>query len=157
MWRAMRSRPTARRCCCGWAVAEEGGQPPAVESSRPAPKLFIVSATAPVKPGDGAVNISSLEVKVDPAAEWKQMYHEVWRIERAYFYDPHYHGVNTVEEEKRFEPYVDSHRSRADLNYIFQEMLTGFSVGPSARARRRDPGGAARAGRPAGRGLQDRQ
>ncbi len=57
------------------------------------------------------------------------MYHEVWRIERAYFYDPHYHGVNTVEEERRFEPYVDSIASRADLNYIFQEMLTGFSVG----------------------------
>jgi tricorn protease len=57
------------------------------------------------------------------------MYHEVWRIERAFFYDPHYHGVNTVEDEKRFEPYVDSIASRADLNYIFQEMLTGFSVG----------------------------
>ena len=82
-----------------------------------------------MKPGEGAVNISSLEVRVDPAAEWKQMYHEIWRIERAYFYDPHYHGVNTVEEEKRFEPYVDSIASRADLNYIFQEMLTGFSVG----------------------------
>ncbi len=108
---------------------EEGGQPPAGGDSRPAPKLFIVSATAPVKPGEGAVNISSLEVRVDPAAEWKQMYHEIWRIERAYFYDPHYHGVNTVEEEKRFEPYVDSIASRADLNYIFQEMLTGFSVG----------------------------
>jgi tricorn protease len=108
--------------------AEEGGQP-AGGDSRPAPKLFIVSATAPVKPGEGAVNISSLQVKVDPAAEWKQMYHEIWRIERAYFYDPHYHGVNTAEEERRFEPYVDSIASRADLNYIFQEMLTGFSVG----------------------------
>ena len=108
---------------------EEGGGPAAGADSRPAPKLFIVSATAPVKPGDGAVNISNLSVKVDPPAEWKQMYHEVWRIERAYFYDPHYHGVNTVEEEKFFEPYVDSVASRADLNYIFQQMLTGFSVG----------------------------
>jgi tricorn protease len=108
---------------------EEGAQPAAGGGSPAAPKLFIVSATAPVKPGDGAVNISDLQVKVDPPAEWKQMYHEIWRIERAFFYDPHYHGVNTIEEEKRFEPYVDSIASRADLNYIFQEMLTGFSVG----------------------------
>jgi tricorn protease len=108
---------------------EEGAQPPAGADTHPAPKLFIVSATAPVKPGDGAVKIDDLQVKVDPQAEWKQMYHEIWRIERAYFYDPHYHGVNTVEEEKRFEPYVDSVASRADLNYVFQEMLTGFSVG----------------------------
>ena len=57
------------------------------------------------------------------------MYHEVWRIERSYFYDPHYHGVNTVSEEKRFEPYVQSIASRTDLNYIFAEMLGGFSVG----------------------------
>ena len=57
------------------------------------------------------------------------MYHEVWRVERAYFYDPNFHGVNTVEEEKRFEPYVQSIASRSDLNYIFQEMLSGFSVG----------------------------
>lgn len=108
---------------------EEGAEPPAGGAAPSAPKLFIVSATAPVKPGDGAVKIDDLQVKVDPQAEWRQMYHEVWRIERAYFYDPHYHGVNTVEEEQRFEPYVDSIASRADLNYIFQEMLTGFSVG----------------------------
>ena len=38
-------------------------------------------------------------------------------------------AVNTVEEEKRFEPYVASIASRTDLNYIFQEMLSGFSVG----------------------------
>lgn len=105
---------------------DESATPPA---GAQAPKLFIVSATAPVKPGEGAVNISDLQVKVDPQAEWNQMYHEIWRIERAYFYDPHYHGVNTSEEERRFEPYVESIASRADLNYIFQEMLTGFSVG----------------------------
>ena len=29
-----------------------------------------------------------LEVHVDPAAEWKQMYHEAWRIVRDFFYDP---------------------------------------------------------------------
>ena len=39
------------------------------------------------------------------------------------------HGTNTAEDEKRFEPYVESIASRADLNYIFQEMLGAFSVG----------------------------
>jgi tricorn protease len=93
------------------------------------PTYVIVPANAPVKPGEGTVSLADLEVRVDPAAEWKQMYHEVWRVERAYFYDPNFHGVNTVEEEKRFEPYVQSIAARSDLNYIFQEMLSGFSVG----------------------------
>jgi len=57
------------------------------------------------------------------------MYHEVWRIERAYFYDPHFHGASTAADERRYEPYVASIASRADLNYIFQEMLGAFSVG----------------------------
>ncbi len=93
------------------------------------PMYSIVSATAPAKAGEGVLNLGDMQVRVNPAAEWKQMYHEVWRIERAYFYDPHFHGVNTVAEEKRFEPYVDSIASRTDLNYVFQEMLEGFSVG----------------------------
>ena len=90
---------------------------------------MIVPANAPIKPGEGTVSLADLQVRIDPAAEWNQMYHEVWRVERSYFYDPNFHGVNTVEEEKRLEPYVQSIASRSDLNYIFQEMLSGFSVG----------------------------
>jgi tricorn protease len=93
------------------------------------PTYVIAAANAPVKPGEGVVSLGDLQVRIDPAAEWKQMYHEVWRVERAYFYDPNFHGVDTVAEEKRFEPYVQSIASRTDLNYIFQEMLGGFSVG----------------------------
>ncbi len=100
-----------------------GGAPP------PRPSYVIVPANAPIKPGEGTVSLSDLQVRIDPAAEWNQMYHEVWRVERAYFYDPNFHGVNTLEEEKRFEPYVQSIAARSDLNYIFQEMLSGFSVG----------------------------
>ena len=43
----------------------------------------------PPKPGnEKALKTADLEVKVDPAAEWKQMFHEAWRIERDFFYDP---------------------------------------------------------------------
>ncbi len=94
------------------------------------PSWVIVPSNAPVKPGEGALSFARLQVPGStPPAEWAQMYHEVWRIERAYFYDPHYHGTDTVADERRFEPYVASIASRADLNYIFQEMLTAFSVG----------------------------
>jgi tricorn protease len=73
--------------------------------------------------------MTALQVRVDPAAEWTQMYHEVWRIERSYFYDPNFHGAPTTADERRYEPYVASIASRADLNYIFQDMLGEFSVG----------------------------
>jgi tricorn protease len=105
------------------------GGPGGPGGPRPIPQFAIVSAMAPVKPGQGMLHVAGLQVKVDPTAEWKQMYHEVWRIERSYFYDPHYHGVNTDAEEQEFLPYVDSLTSRTDLNYIFQEMLGEFTVG----------------------------
>ena len=93
------------------------------------PSWVIVPANAPVKPGEGSLSFAELKLKVVPHDEWAQMYHEVWRIERAYFYNPDYNGVKMAEDEKRFEPWVQSIASRADLNYIFQEMLSAFSVG----------------------------
>ena len=89
----------------------------------------IVSAATPMKPGEGALKLANIQVKVEPMAEWQQMYREVWRIESAYFYDSKFHGVNIQEAEQTFSQYVKSIASRADLNYIFQEMLGEFSVG----------------------------
>ena len=110
-------------------LATVGGKPDAAPGEGGPPMWSIVPANAPVKAGEGTLSVADLKVRVDPAKEWAQMYHEVWRIERAYFYDPHFHGTDTVAAEKRYEPYVASIASRADLNYIFQEMLGAFSVG----------------------------
>jgi tricorn protease len=93
------------------------------------PTWIIAPSNAPVKPGEGVLLFGDVKMRVNPHDEWAQMYHEVWRIERAFFYDPNFHGTNTVADEKKFEPYVESIASRADLNYIFQEMLSAFSVG----------------------------
>ena len=97
------------------------GQPPG--------RYTIASTTQPLKPGEGALNVGDMEVYVDPRAEWKQMYHEVWRIQRDFFYDPGYHGLNLAAAEKKYVPFLDAVASRADLNYLFQEMLGNMSVG----------------------------
>jgi len=109
------------------AQAEPG---PPTPGAPPKLAYLVAPADKPVKAGDGdALKLDGLEVRVDPAAEWAQMYHEVWRIERAFFYDPNFHGYDTQAEEARLAPYVAGLQSRADLNYVFQEMLTGFSIG----------------------------
>lgn len=103
--------------------------PPDANGDEARPTWVIAPANVPLKPGDGVLMTAGLQVRVDPAAEWTQMYHEVWRIERSYFYDPNFHGAATVADERRYERYVSSIASRADLNYVFQEMLGEFSVG----------------------------
>jgi tricorn protease len=92
-------------------------------------KWFIAAAEKAPKPGEGALKLDAWELHVNPRAEWKQMYHEVWRIERDFFYDPHYHGLNLAEAEKVYSRYLDGIASRADLNYLFDEMLSNFTVG----------------------------
>lgn len=94
----------------------------------PAHSWFITSADKPA-PGQGMLKTGEMEVYVDPPAEWRQMYREVWRIERDFFYDPHFHGLNLPEAESHFAPYLDRITSREDLNYLFREMLSYLSVG----------------------------
>jgi tricorn protease len=90
---------------------------------------FMASVSAPIKPGDGRIKTDEMEVYVDPKAEWDQMYRETWRIERDFFYDPNHHGLDLQATAKKYQPYLDSLAHRADLNYLFQEMLGELSVG----------------------------
>jgi tricorn protease len=92
-------------------------------------RFTIASTVAPMKPGEGAVNVGSMEVYVKPREEWKQMYHEAWRVQRDFFYDPTFHGVNIKMMEERYKPFIEGIASRADLNYLFQEMLGNLTVG----------------------------
>jgi tricorn protease len=92
-------------------------------------RFTIASTVQPLKPGEGVLNIGDMEVQIDPRAEWKQMYREAWRIQRDFFYDPTFHGLDIAAAEKRYAVFLDSLGSRADLNYLFQEMLGNMTVG----------------------------
>jgi tricorn protease len=64
-----------------------------------------------------------MKVYTDPRAEWQQMFREMGRIERDWFYDPNLHGADLRALMAVYQPYVDNVMSRADLNYIFADML----------------------------------
>lgn len=79
----------------------------------------------PPEPGkpDGTLHVDAMRINVDPRAEWQQMFREVGRIERDFFYDPNLHGADLKGLMAAYQPYVDNVMSRADLNYIFADML----------------------------------
>jgi len=84
---------------------------------------------APPKPGFGPLKLDGWEVSVEPRAMWKQIYNETWRIERDFFYDPHYHGLDLEKAKKKYQPYLDGIASRAELTYLFEECLGEITVG----------------------------
>ena len=90
---------------------------------------FIASADQPAKPGEGKLRTEQMEVRVEPLAEWTQMFRETWRIERDFFYDPNHHGLHLSNAEEKYLLYLRSLADRSDLNYLFQEMLGELSVG----------------------------
>ena len=81
------------------------------------------------KPGFGPLKLDGWEVYVEPRAMWKQIYNETWRIERDFFYDPHYHGLDLEKAKKKYAPYLDGIASRDELTYLFQECLGEMTVG----------------------------
>ncbi len=81
------------------------------------------------KPGLGPLKLDGWEVYVEPRAMWKQIYNETWRIERDFFYDPHYHGLDLEKAKKKYAPYLDGIASRDELTYLFQECLGEMTVG----------------------------
>jgi tricorn protease len=91
-------------------------------------KWYIAPPTPPAGSSAGALKTDGLEIRIDPRAAWRQMYREAWRIERDFFYDPGYHGLDLEATARRYEPYLENVSSRRDLNYLFSEMLGELTV-----------------------------
>jgi tricorn protease len=90
---------------------------------------FIASKLDESKPAETALKTDAVEVRVDPRAEWRQMFHEVWRIERDFLCDPNYHGYDLKAAERKYEPYLAGVAGRGDLNYLFADMLGDLTLG----------------------------
>ncbi|MCG8608251.1 protease, partial [bacterium] len=89
----------------------------------------IVEAGKKAKVGDGSLDLANMQVYVDPKAEWRQMFHELWRIHRDYFYVANMHGLNWEATRKQYEPFVEHVGHRSDLNFVFAEMMGEMVVG----------------------------
>jgi len=93
--------------------------------------FFIVDAEGEPQPGDGALDLSGVRMKVDPAAEWRQIFREAWRYQRDYFYVENVHGLDLDWAYEAYAPWVDHVRHRADLTYILDILGGETSIGHS--------------------------
>ena len=70
-----------------------------------------------------------LKVTIEPREEWRQLFHEAWRIQRDFFYDPHMHGVDWEAVRKHYAPMIEDCVSRNDVSYVIREMISELNVG----------------------------
>ena len=87
---------------------------------------FIVNA----KPAEGGakedkkpLDLSHLRLRVEPRAEWREMFENAWRLERDFFYNRKMNGVDWNAVHAAYEKLLPLVGSREDLNYLIGEML----------------------------------
>ncbi len=91
-------------------------------------KLGIVDA-APGQSADKLLPMNKMKARIDPRAEWAEIFNDAWRLERDFFYDPDMYGMDWKHIHDRYAallPYV-SHRS--DLDYLLGEMIAELAAG----------------------------
>lgn len=69
------------------------------------------------------LRLSEMRMTVDPAREWKQIFTEVWRLERDYFYDSSMHGVDWNLVKERYLKMLEGAVTREDVDFIIGEMI----------------------------------
>ena len=79
------------------------------------------------KVGDGAIKLDGMRIEIDPPLEWKEMFNEVWRQERDFFFEAAMNGVDwqkTKDQYAQLLPYV---ADRYSLTYILGELIGELS------------------------------
>jgi tricorn protease len=93
-----------------WSIAEVDGSP---------------------QPGKKTLKIDAVEVRIDPPAEWRQMFDEAWRLNRDNFYDPGMHGADWAAVRKKYAAFLPELSTRGDLYRVIRWMLSELAVGHS--------------------------
>ncbi len=70
----------------------------------------------------GWLDLSRASVLVEPAAEWTQMYHEAWRMQREQFWDEAMSGIDWDLVRARYAKLLPLVRTRTELSDVLWEM-----------------------------------
>jgi tricorn protease len=98
---------------------------------------------APVAPGQkadaGLLKLDGLTMKLDPKAEWAEMYTDAWRTMRDWFYDPNMHGMDWKAIRDKYGALIPYVANREDFTYLLTEMGSELMAGHIYAERGDDP------------------
>ena len=108
----------------GWAVSGDGSKIVASSGGQYA----LYDATPAGAASKKTISTAGLMVDRDPPQEWNQIFHEVWRRYRDYFYAGNMHGFDWTAIGTRYEGWLPYVAHRSDLNYVISEMVSELTV-----------------------------
>jgi len=112
----------------GFTVSADGKKIAVVKSGS-----FSVIDVAENQKLDKKMPTAMMEMTVDPKQEWKQIFNDVYRFVRDFFYDKNMHGVDWKDMGDRYGKLVDYCITRWDLNYILGELISELNASHTYR------------------------
>ncbi|HLB54921.1 MAG TPA: PDZ domain-containing protein [Gemmatimonadales bacterium] len=92
---------------------------------------WFLQPVATFKAGEGRLDLATVDLRIDPRAEWPQIFDEAWRINRDYFYATNYHGVDWDAQRKKYAEFLPHATTRGDVARVIRWMLSELRVGHS--------------------------
>jgi tricorn protease len=76
------------------------------------------------RPGreSGWIDLGRVRVSIQPAAEWKQMFQEAWRLQRENFWTEDLSGIDWDAVHRLYEPLVERVTSRSEFSDLLWEV-----------------------------------
>ncbi len=91
----------------------------------------VDAAEGPVGADTGLLRLDGLTVTIDPEREWRQIFHEAWRVWRDLFYDPNMHGIDWNAIRSKYERQMPLLGCRNDLMLLIHDMISELHTGHS--------------------------
>lgn len=79
------------------------------------------------------IDTSKMEMTVNPKEEWRQIFTDIWRLERDFFYDKNLHGLDWEAMKNKYEPLIEYAASRNDLNKITGALIAELNASHTYR------------------------
>ncbi len=108
----------------GYALSRDGSK----ILARQGPGFGLYDATPQGDKSRKPVSTAGLVVDRVPAEEWNQIFNEVWRRYRDWFYVPNMHGYDWVALREQYKPLLQYVKHRSDLNYVISEMVSELTI-----------------------------
>jgi len=92
------------------------------------PAYNVYDATPQGDKTKKTISTAGLVVDRVPAEEWNQIFNEVWRRYRDWFYVSNMHGYDWVALREQYKPLLQYVAHRSDLNYVISEMISELTI-----------------------------
>lgn len=92
-------------------------------------KAYKVYDVKPQAKDPKTVSTADLKVYRVPQEEWAEIFREVWRRYRDFFYVRNMHGYDWKAIGQQYEKLLPYVKHRSDLNYLLGEMVSELNVG----------------------------